>query len=97
MPSLLNRMNGQISNTQGDAMSRIIQKTYNLDSPADLEAFSVGKREFALIPGTNDKIEFDNEKRVGIVKSKLGASNAIGLGAYAYALDYLGDEKCKYY
>jgi len=41
------------------------------------------------VPGTTQKVIYDSAKRIGIVLSKLGASKAIALGAYAFALNAL--------
>jgi hypothetical protein len=42
------------------------------------------------IYGTVDEyVDFDKEKRTGVIISRMGANQAISVGAYAYALSQL--------
>ena len=48
-----------------------------------------GKTVQIPVPGTDKTIPYEAERKTGIMISALGASKAISLGAYAYALHKL--------
>jgi len=91
MPAMMAELNGTIGKLDGQTFTRLQMKAYNLDDEKDLEAFIKGQSVMVTIPGTDKKVPYDSEKRIGVAISKLGASKAINLGAYAYALSELGD------
>jgi glucokinase len=43
-----------------------------------------------LIPGTSRKVAYDPMPRTAVGMSRLGTSEAVAIGAYAYALAKLG-------
>ena len=43
--------------------------------------------------GTNLTVEYDDQKRIGVTFSKLGASHAISAGAYAFALSKIDKQQ----
>jgi glucokinase len=55
----------------------------------ELNEFLKGDQVLVTIPGTSKMVNYDSAKRIGIAISKLGASKAIALGAYAFALNAL--------
>ncbi|MBQ2123061.1 MAG: ROK family protein [Bacteroidaceae bacterium] len=90
MPSLLGVLRGQLQTLSGDAVNRIQPKVYDLDDAADFEKFVQGKVEQIKVYGTdNEYVAYDCEKRTGVIISRMGASQAISVGAYAYALSEL--------
>ena len=86
MPAAMNEINGQFLTAQGEALPRLVQKVYNIDNEAEFQEFIKDRSKEIIIPGTNKSIKYDPEPRLAICSSKLGASKAIGIGAYAYAL-----------
>lgn len=89
MPAVLNELNGSIKNYSGKSFDRIVQKAYNLEDPAQTAEFLKGSTKEIKIPGSNETIAYDPLKRIGIGVSVLGTSAAVGIGAYAYALNEL--------
>lgn len=87
MPALLNELNGTISRLNGDTFPRLQMKAFDLDNAQQLEAFIKGSSTLVPIPGTDKMTNYNSEKRIGVAVSKLGASKAIALGAYAFALN----------
>ncbi len=69
-------------------------KVYDLDSDTEFDEFAKGEMRPLKIYGSDDYINYDPQKRIGVAISKLGASKAISLGAYAFALSEL-DKKAK--
>lgn len=92
MPSLMNELNGTIGKLNGETFSRLQMKAYNLDDELETANFLVGNSEQVNVPGTTRMVNYDSAKRIGVAVSKLGASKAIALGAYAFALHQFDSE-----
>lgn len=91
MPSILNTLRGKIHTMSGDELDRVLMKVYNLDDDAEFEAFVKGEAREIKIYGSEETVVYDPQKRIGIMRSKIGASAAISLGAYAFALSKLDE------
>jgi Transcriptional regulator/sugar kinase len=93
MPALMDELNGTIGRLNGETFSRLQMKAYNLDNEQELDEFIKGNSTLVNVPGTTKMVDYDSAKRIGIAISKLGASKAIALGAYAFALNVLDSEE----
>jgi len=89
MPSLMQELNGSINTLDGQSKSRLEMKVYNLDQPEEFEEFLHPDIQKIKVPRSEELIDYDPQKRTGILMSKLGTSKAIALGAYAFALHEL--------
>lgn len=89
MPSLLKELRSTICTVTGDEIGRVQMKVYDLDSDTEFEEFAKGDMRPLKIYGSDDTVSYDPQKRIGVAISKLGASKAISLGAYAFALSEL--------
>jgi glucokinase len=89
MPALMAELNGSINLIDGTPKPRLEMTAYNLDDPMDRAAFLQGTLTQIKVPGTDKLVDYDPVKRLGVVFSKLGASRAIALGAYSFALNEL--------
>ena len=89
MPRLVEEMNGFFTRKDGTKFKRLVAKVYNLEKEDEMEKFLKGSVRGIPIYGTERKIEYDPEMRIGVGITKLGASKAIMLGAYAFALNKL--------
>lgn len=89
MPAVLEAMNGSINKYDGSKLDRIVQKTYNLEDADQLVEFAKGETKQIMVPGSDETLAYDPMKRIGIGISNLGTSEAVGIGAYAYALNQL--------
>jgi glucokinase len=89
MPAVLEAMNGSFKKYDGSELPRIVQKTYNLEDPVQLVEFAKGETKQIPMPGSNAMLAYDPLKRIGIGVSTLGTSEAVGIGAYAFALHKL--------
>ena len=87
MPAVLEAMNGTIQTYSGSSLDRIVQKVYNLEDEGQARDFARGEVKQIAIPGSEDSIAYDPLKRIGIGVSVLGTSEAVGIGAYAFALN----------
>ncbi|MEI6946811.1 ROK family protein [Paraflavisolibacter sp. H34] len=95
MPSLMAQLNGTIAMMDGTVLPRIPARVYNLEEESGLEAFLKGSTTRIQVHGTNRLVDYDGAKRTGVILSRLGASKAIMLGAYAFALNEL-DKKASF-
>ena len=89
MPGILRTMRGKMRQLSGDVLDRVQMKVYNLDDPAEFVNFAKGEARKLKIYGSDDEVVYDPQKRIGVMRSKIGASKAISLGAYAFALSEL--------
>ena len=86
---MLKAMRGTVRTLSGDVIGKLQMQVYNLDDPAEFEAFARGEAREIRIHGTEKTVTYDPQKRIGVTISKIGASKAISIGAYDFALDQL--------
>lgn len=92
MPSLLAQLRGEIHSLQGETLPRMPEKVFDLDNDDEFAQFAAGASRPIKVYGSEDTVIYDPMKRTGVIISKLGASKAISLGAYAFALSSLDNE-----
>jgi glucokinase len=90
LPALVAELNGQYTGPGGNVFRRLSPVVFNLEDPAQLEKFLQGDRREIAVPGTARKVQYDPLSRLGVGLSRLGTSQAVALGAYAFALRKLG-------
>lgn len=94
LPALIKEMNGTIGTFAGDVFPRMQMKAYNLEDRTELNDFLADKSCIIDVPEyTNMHIQYNHVRETGVILSKLGASKAIALGAYAYAIANLDPDK----
>ena len=86
MPALMRELNGTLGMMNGNRFSRLQMKAFNLEDPEELQQFLKGEATKVQIPGTDEWVDYDPYKRIGVMISKQGANRSIALGAYRYAL-----------
>lgn len=87
MPALLKEMHRQMRTFKGETHNRVQMKIYDLDDPTQFDAFARGDVRHLKVYGSDREVTYDPQKRIGIMTSRIGASKAISLGAYAFALN----------
>ncbi len=97
---LVDEMNGQYVQPNGNKISRLASRAFNLENSDDVKAFLTGdvrRIEVSdwvnLAPRPARFITYDPLQRVGVGLSRLGTSGAVALGAYAFALRKLDHPK----
>lgn len=93
MPRLIAEMNGTIAKYDGTRIPRLAQKAFNLDDPTQLEQFLRGETREITVPRSKRTLSYDPLRRLGIGISELGTNEAVGIGAYAYALRQLDTQQ----
>ena len=89
MPSLLDALRGTIHTLSGDTLAKVQMKVYDLDDEAEFAAFAKGGARELKVYGSDRTVTYDPQKRIGVMISKIGASKAISVGAYDFALAQL--------
>jgi len=83
LPSLMKEMNGAYTRPDGGKLWRLSYPAFNLEDRLDRKAFLTATPKF---PDPNQTARNGAIQRVGVGITRLGTSNAIALGAYAFAL-----------
>lgn len=89
MPSLLEEMRSKLRTLGGDEVNLVQMNVYNLEDDAEFAQFAQGEVKQVKVYGEDRYVNYDSRKRIGIAISKLGASKAVSVGAYAFALSEL--------
>jgi glucokinase len=94
LPSLVNELNSTYYiGFMGNKTRRLASTAFNLEDAAQLEAFLAGETREITVPGTTRTVKYDPLQRVGVGVSRLGTSEAVAIGAYAFALRKLDSRK----
>lgn len=93
LPSALSVMNGNYEFNGEKKLHRLATENYNLEESQDMKNFLKGDSQSIIIPETDEEIMYDNKKRIGVAISKIGTSEAVSTGAYAFALHQIDRNK----
>ncbi|MFO7669469.1 MAG: ROK family protein [Bacteroidales bacterium] len=86
MPAVMEELNFKFRPSNAEELPRLVQKVFNLDDEKERIDFFKDYSRTLPIPGTDRTISYDPIPRLAIATSKMGASESISLGAYAFAL-----------
>lgn len=86
MPALFEELRSTIRTIEGDIVNRVQMKVFDLDNPAEQEEFAKGSQQELKVWGSDKTVVYDPMKRIGVSISSIGASKAISIGAYSFAL-----------
>ena len=89
MPALFEALRGKIHSISGVELNRVQMKVYDLDNEQEFAEFARGEQRKLKVYGCDEEVNYDPQKRIGVAISKMGASKAISVGAYTFALDQL--------
>lgn len=88
-PAMFTEINRKYLHFTGTENERLSFKVFDLEEVAEFEKFALGKIEEIAISEDSKSMNFDSMARTGVGVSTIGASNAIALGAYTFALQQL--------
>jgi len=74
----------------GGPQHRLCSQAFNFEDEAQRKRFLAGEKREITVPGSTRKVQYDPLQRVAIGMSRLGTSEAVSIGAYAFALSQLG-------
>ena len=86
LPALVEELNRNYIGPNGNQFRRLPEAAFNLEDAAQLKKFLQGGTRTITVPGTKRKIKYDALQRIGVGISRLGTSEAVAIGAYAFAL-----------
>ena len=86
MPAVMKELKSNYYPSDTGQLPRLVQSIFNLDDKRESEAFYTDYSKEIEVPGTDRTVTYDPIPRLAIATSRIGASEAISLGAYAYAL-----------
>jgi glucokinase len=100
LPALVAGLNGAYERPGGKTMRRLVQKSFEIETAAGLDAFlnggdirtvEVPRIPAGAAPRASEKhpphrVTYDASARIAVGISRLGTSAAVALGAYVYAL-----------
>jgi glucokinase len=86
LPALMEALNGTFTGSNGAKLGRLTAAAFNLEDAAQRRKFLRGETRTITVPGSKSKMRYDSLQRVGVGLSRLGTSEAVAIGAYAFAL-----------
>lgn len=89
MPALLAQLRSTIRTINGEQLQRVQMKVFDLDNDIEFNEFIHGDARELKVYGSDKTVTYDPMKRTGVMISKLGASKAISIGAYTFALSQI--------
>ncbi|HOW88736.1 MAG TPA: ROK family protein [Elusimicrobiales bacterium] len=85
LPALVDAVNG-VYDKPGGPLRRLLARAFNFEDPAQRAEFLKGGKRRVAVPGSGREVEYDPLQRTAIGISRLGTSEAVAIGAYAFAL-----------
>jgi glucokinase len=92
LPSLVDAMNDAYVKG-GQRLRRLIPLALNIEDPAQRELFLKGRTRTLVVPGGTRTVRHDPLQRTAVGLSRLGTSEAVAIGAYAFALRKLESQR----
>ncbi|HVM50874.1 MAG TPA: ROK family protein [Candidatus Acidoferrum sp.] len=86
LPALVDELNSTYTAPDGRKFRKLVQVVFNLEDAAQRAKFLKGETREITVPGTSRKLRYDPLSRIGIGMSRLGTSEAVAIGACAFAL-----------
>lgn len=89
MPALMKAVNG-VYERNGNPLRRVVATAFNIDDEGDRETFLKGATRSLAVPRSSRTVQYDPLQRTAVGLARLDTSQAVALGAYAFALSRLG-------
>ena len=91
LPALVDELNSNYTAPNGSKFRRMVQVAFNLEDMEQRRKFLKGETREITVPGTKRKLKYDPLARIGVGVSWLGTSEAVAIGACAFALRKLDE------
>lgn len=89
LPAVMCELGAQLGTFSGSYFFRLQMKVFDMEDEAQLADLLKPEVEMVKVYGTTKEVTYTKVKKTGIIVSRLGASRAVSLGAYAFALNEL--------
>lgn len=93
IPAMVREMRSDVSTLDGRFFPCLQMEVFNLDDLNETEEFLKDRSVTVRVPGSDREVKYSVDKKTGVGVSVLGTSRAVAVGAYAYALSYLDNNK----
>lgn len=93
LPAVMEKFHEKFATFSGSSFERLQMTVLNIANEDELEELLKTDTERIPVYGTGECTYYVKTKKTGVAISKLGTSTAVCLGAYAFALNELDDEK----
>lgn len=91
LPGIMSEMNRQIGTFAGASFPCLQMEVFDLTEKEGWNHFLTEKDTMVKIPFSEKQVRYACHKKIGIAVSSLGASRAVALGAYTFALSQLSN------
>lgn len=85
-PALMAELNSSYASSKENSVRRLIPEAFNLEDAEELQRFLQTTTREVAVPGSSRTAKYDASPRLGVGLSRLGTSEAVAIGAYAFAL-----------
>lgn len=93
-PALMAELNCSYARSPNEeSVRRLIPEAFNLEDAEELRKFLQTTIRQIAVPGRSRRTSYDASPRIGVGLSRLGTSEAVAIGAYAFALRKLDSTK----
>lgn len=89
VPSMLEEMRSEWVTYDNQRFPRLTPYVYNLDDEKEMDQFLEGDEKELKVYGSERKVVYDRDDRIGVAFTREDTSTMIARGAYAYALNQL--------
>ena len=89
LPGMMEEFARPAGTFTGNLLPTLQSEVYNFEDPQQRSAFLEDKDIYVNVPHTDQKVLYCAQRKVAVCVSELGASKAINLGAYNFALNQL--------
>ena len=89
LPGMMEEFQRPVGTLSGEMFPSLQSEIYNLEDATQRAAFLDDKDIMVDVPHTDKKVLYCNHRKVAVMVSELGASKAISLGAYHYAMNQI--------
>jgi glucokinase len=86
LPALMAELSGTYAGPNEHRFRRLGSVAFNLEDLMQLDGFLSGQTHDISVPGSRRRVRYDRLPRIGVGLSRLGTSQAVAVGAYAFAL-----------
>lgn len=88
-PAMMVQLNGKISTYSGSKVDRMEVMAYNLEDELERDEFLKSSTTMIKVPNSSRVVPYNSKKKIGVGLSTLGTSNAVAVGAWAFAISKL--------
>lgn len=93
LPGVMSELRSQVGTFAGNTFHCLQMDVYNLSDAHEMARFLEEKDTLVEVPLSDKRARYSRDTKIGVMVSDLGASRAIALGAYTFALAQLDNNR----